>query len=173
MKTNKKTLQTLRRGSLLLAATLLLPLLAALPAQAATLTVTNTNDSGAGSLRHAVSTAASGDTIVFDLPITDAGHNAGSWTIRLLSCGGDDLVWDGGAIVIDKKLTITGPGADILTLFFDNVNTRCALIAALAPPNSPSQASRSLLRLHHLNNNGSVAPSAMTAVPCICATPRS
>ena len=49
-----------------------LPLLAAPAAQAATLTVTNPNDSGAGSLRQAVADAAGGDTIEFgatgDLP---------------------------------------------------------------------------------------------------------
>ena len=39
------------------------------PAAAAnTLTVTNTNDSGAGSLRQAIADAASGDTINFNLP---------------------------------------------------------------------------------------------------------
>ena len=36
------------------------------PVQAATHTVTNTNDSGAGSLREAIAAAASGDTITFN-----------------------------------------------------------------------------------------------------------
>ena len=35
----------------------------------ATVTVTNPNDSGAGSLRDAIASAASGDTIGFDLPL--------------------------------------------------------------------------------------------------------
>ena len=42
--------------------------LAASPVQAATITVTNTNDSGVGSLPQAINDAASGDTITFNLP---------------------------------------------------------------------------------------------------------
>jgi hypothetical protein len=38
-----------------------------LPASAATVTVTNTNDSGPGSLRAAILTANPGDTITFSL----------------------------------------------------------------------------------------------------------
>ena len=37
-------------------------------AHAATITVTNTNDSGAGSLRDAIATANNGDTINFSVP---------------------------------------------------------------------------------------------------------
>ena len=54
-----------------------------------TLTVTNHDDSGPGSLR---------DTIVFDLPAPD--------TITLTTAG----------LLIDKDLTITGPGPDDLTI---------------------------------------------------------
>ena len=63
-----------------------------------TLTVINHDDSGPGSLRDAIANAAPGDTIVFDLPASD--------TITLTSEG----------LVIDKDLTITGPGADQLTV---------------------------------------------------------
>lgn len=65
---------------------------------AATLTVTTTADSGPGSLRDAINTAAPGDTITFTLP-------AGS-TITLTS----------GPLGINKSLTITGPGANQLTV---------------------------------------------------------
>jgi hypothetical protein len=78
-------------------------LLSGNPAPAATLTVTNTNDSGAGSLRQAISNAASGDTINFSLPV-------GS-TITLTS----------GELVIEKNLTINGPGANQLTVSGNNL----------------------------------------------------
>jgi len=61
--------------------------------EAATLTVTNTNDSGPGSLREAVSIASSGDLIQFD-PALDGV------TITLTS----------GEILIDKDATIEGLG---------------------------------------------------------------
>lgn len=73
-------------------------LVTAHPVLGATLTVTNTNDSGAGSLRQAIIDAGSGDTINFDPSV--AG------TISLGS----------GALAIDKSLTIEGPGADLLTV---------------------------------------------------------
>jgi len=71
----------------------------AVPGEAATLTVTNTNDSGAGSLRDAINTAAyEGDTINFAPGV--------SGTITLNS----------GHLVISKNLTINGPGANVLTI---------------------------------------------------------
>ena len=63
--------------------------------QAATLTVTNKNNSGAGSLRQAILSAATGDTINF------AAGLKGS--IQLAS-----------QLILDKNLTINGPGANIL-----------------------------------------------------------
>ena len=60
-----------RRGGIVLLVVLVAGLLGALPAQAATFTVTNTNDSGGGSLRKAIQDAngASGpDTINFNIP---------------------------------------------------------------------------------------------------------
>jgi hypothetical protein len=73
-------------------------LLSATDMPAATITVTNGNDSGAGSLRHAISFDASpGDTINFAPSVT---------TVTLTS----------GELVIDKNLTITGPGANRLTV---------------------------------------------------------
>ena len=63
-----------------------------------TVTVTNHDDNGPGSLRDTIAAAASGDTIVFDLPTPD--------TITLTTAG----------LLIDKDLTITGPGPDDLTI---------------------------------------------------------
>jgi hypothetical protein len=68
-------------------------------ASGATITVTNTNDSGAGSLRQAIADAASGDSIVFSL----AGCPC---TIQPTSTGYE----------INKSLNILGPGADQLSI---------------------------------------------------------
>ena len=73
-------------------------LFAVAPASAATITVTSVNDSGPGSLRAAVAGAAPGDTINFSLPSPS--------TITLT----------GGAITINKALTIAGPGAGRLAI---------------------------------------------------------
>lgn len=65
---------------------------------ASTLHVTTTADSGAGSLRQAIASAAAGDTIDFNLSYPA--------TITLTSA----------ALTINKNLTINGPGADKLTV---------------------------------------------------------
>ena len=75
-------------------------LLNATSARAATITVTNGNDSGAGSLRQAILNALPGDTITFAPSVT---------TVTLTS----------GELAIDKNLTITGPGANRLTVQVD------------------------------------------------------
>ena len=72
-------------------------LLSATDTPAATITVTNGNDIGAGSLRHAILSASSGDTINFAPCLT---------AVTLTS----------GELVITKNLTIIGPGAGRLTV---------------------------------------------------------
>ncbi len=72
---------------------------------AATLTVTNTADAGAGSLRQAITDAATGDTLVFDAGL--AGQ-----TLTLTS---DHLIVSGKSITIDgsalsSQLTLDGNG---------------------------------------------------------------
>jgi predicted outer membrane repeat protein len=71
----------------------------------ATLTVTNTNNSGAGSLRQAIASANSGDTITFDSSLA-------SQTITLTS----------GQLEIDKNLTIDGANARGLTISGNNAS---------------------------------------------------
>jgi predicted outer membrane repeat protein len=80
--------------------------LAALPAHAATFTVSNTNDSGPGSLRQALldaNAAAGADTVNFTV----------SGTITLTS----------GQITVGDSVAITGPGASNLTIT-TNLNGR-------------------------------------------------
>ncbi len=73
-----------------------------LPANAGV--VTNTNDSGPGSLRRAIAAAAPGETITFA-----AGVNG---VITLTS----------GSLVVNKNLTIQGPGAALLTVSGNNAS---------------------------------------------------
>lgn len=62
-------------------------------------TVTNTNDAGPGSLRQAIADVDPGGEITFNIP------GAAPHTITLAS-----------SLIIDKPMTITGPGSDVLTL---------------------------------------------------------
>jgi hypothetical protein len=68
-------------------------------AQAATLIVTTTADSGAGSLRAAIAAASDGDTIQFDAALNGQ-------TIGLTS----------GELAINKNITISGPGPGLLAV---------------------------------------------------------
>lgn len=65
---------------------------------AVTITVMNTNDSGAGSLRAALISANDGDTIDFQAAVTG--------TVTLTT----------GQLVVDKSVVISGPGANNLTV---------------------------------------------------------
>ena len=77
----------------------LLSLFNSASAEASTITVTSAGDSGPGTLRQAILSAAGGDTINFSLPL-------GTAAITLTS---DELV-------ITKNLAINGPGANLLTV---------------------------------------------------------
>jgi CSLREA domain-containing protein len=83
------------------------------PAATATITVNcgptvviNTNDSGAGSLRSVINAACPGATITFNIPTSDPGFVDGVYNITLTSA----------ELVISKNLTITGLGANALTI---------------------------------------------------------
>ncbi len=73
--------------------------LIALSTQAATITVTNTNDGGAGSLRQALADAVDGDTINF--------HS---------SLNGQRITLTSGDLLVNKNVTISGPGANSLAV---------------------------------------------------------
>jgi len=68
----------------------------AIPVHATTISVTNKNDSGPGSLRRALAIANNGDTITF----------AVTGTITLTS----------GGLLIGKNVAISGPGNDRLSI---------------------------------------------------------
>jgi hypothetical protein len=96
-----------------------------MPARAATITVTNTHDSGPGSFRQALRAANDGDTI--NLAVTG--------TITLTS----------GGLPINKNITISGPGPDQLSidgnqalLVFGVFPGRAATISGLTVRNAQS-----------------------------------
>src|SRR5215472_10990347 len=70
-----------------------------------TLTVLNTLDKGAGSLRDTITGAKSGDTIVFDP-----------------SLNGDTITLTSDQLEINKNLDIEGPGASLLTISGNDAN---------------------------------------------------
>ena len=71
----------------------------AIQVHATTITVINTNDSGPGSLRQALVDAHDGDTVDFDPALKGQ-------TITLITA----------ELVINKSITISGPGASLLTV---------------------------------------------------------
>ena len=73
--------------------------LIALSTQAATITVMNTNDSAADSLRQAIADAVNGDTINFDS-----------------SLNGQTITLTSGELLVSKSVTINGPGPNNLTV---------------------------------------------------------
>ena len=112
---NMKTLFFKRALRLILILVLTSTFWGTLPAQtvrAATITVTNANDSGAGSLRQAIIDATAGDTITFDASLDGA-------TITLAS-----------EIAIDKNLTIDGSGLSSQIRVSGDDSTRVFLISS-------------------------------------------
>src|SRR5438105_1571792 len=104
---------------------------------AATITVTSTADSGAGTLRAGIAAAAAGDTIDFSASLT-----------------GQSIVLTSGEISIDKALTISGPGAQNLTVN-GGFSSRIFNVTALA-----ATVSISGLTLAH-GNSGASSGGAM------------
>ncbi|MGC1783072.1 MAG: choice-of-anchor Q domain-containing protein [Acidobacteriaceae bacterium] len=118
---------TYRSGIFLCALVLVLTVLGSRAAYATTYTVTDTTDNAtdSGSLRYAVNTAVDGDTITF-----------------LNVIGTITLTPANGALIISHSITITGPGAGLLTISGNNattvfiVNSGTVSISGLAIANS-------------------------------------
>src|ERR1043165_6678954 len=79
---------------------------------AATIPVTNTNDSGTGSLRQAITDAQPGDTILFDIPTSDPAYDASAHTWTIATAG----------LTISKDLTIDGGQQKIVVQW---ISKRC------------------------------------------------
>ena len=77
-------------------------LISAQAATVSTITVTNLNDSGAGSLRQAIADASASDTIDFNVT--------------------GKIILTSGQLTINKDLTISGPGEDQLTISGNDVS---------------------------------------------------
>src|ERR1700759_2971135 len=93
----------------------------AVPSAALAATVTNTADSGAGSLRDAITASVAGDTINF-----------------APSLNGQTITLTGGPLTIDHTLTISGPGAGNLTITNATVNGSADFDINIVPPTSTS-----------------------------------
>ena len=107
-------------------------------ASAATFSVTNCNDSGAGSLRNAVTAAASGDTINFALsPICS--------TITLAS-----------TIDINKDQIIDGPGAGTLAVLTGPLTGTTQNQSTLTLSGGAQQNLTSLININAVNSNVNV-----------------
>jgi hypothetical protein len=126
-------------------------LLSATDAPAGTLTVTNGNDSGAGSLRRAILFALPGDTINFAPSVT---------TVNLTS---DELA-------INKDLTIIGPGANRLTVqrSTDDLDFRIFHITPSTVTVSISGLTISNGRVSFLDDGGGIrSAGVLTLTECI------
>lgn len=73
--------------------------------------VTSTDDSGPGSLRQALLDAQDGDTITFDIPPA----NPSSAPLSTVA-----IVLTSGELVINKNITVSGPGANVLEIMRDS-----------------------------------------------------
>jgi hypothetical protein len=124
----------------------------ALPANI--IVVTNTNDSGPGSLRQALVDANDGDTIDFDS-----------------SLNGQTITLTSGQLVLDKSVTISGPGANLLAVD-GNANDR---IFSINPGSNPGETviiSGLTIRNGHAvtgNDGGGIlnVSATLTVIGCI------
>ncbi len=126
MKKTTSILQNIRFRGLLAALAFFICLASTQSTTAATYTVTNTLDSGAGSLRQAVLDAngtAANDVIVFNIPAASCNATTGVCTITLTTT--EIIVTNNGTLTINgtgaNRLTISGGGAR--RIFYSNLAT--------------------------------------------------
>ena len=118
--------------------------------------VSNVNDSGAGSLRQAIASAAAGQTIAFALPIPS--------TIAVVAAS--------GPYVLNKTLQIYGPGQNLLTitgndaveLFTVRTNTHAA-IAGVSLTHGASPNGGAILNRGYLTIDSSTIAFNHTTIP--------
>lgn len=97
----------------------------------ATITVTSTADSGAGSLRQALADAASGDTIVFDAITFPAQTETVIYLASQLSMPAKSLTIDGGETWTNngvKKTRVVVDGQSAYRCFYASLNDSSAII---------------------------------------------
>lgn len=104
-----------------------------------TITVTNTNDSGAGSLRQAISDALSNDTINF---------------------GVSGTIFVNSYLPISKNLTIEGPGASVLAI--DGGNTTRIFEDDLSTYNTVTISGLEIRNANGLNYGGAISGDYIT-----------
>ncbi|HBB87720.1 MAG TPA: hypothetical protein DC047_08910, partial [Blastocatellia bacterium] len=122
--------------------------------------VTTNADSGAGSLRKAIQDACAGSTITFDMT---PGHVVSPITLT------------SGELLIDKNLTIQGPGANLLTVqrstaggtpnfrIFDIASSFTVNISALTISNG--NLNGAVIPAAGSDKNASVTPNIFVVVP--------
>ena len=118
-------------------------------ADAATLTVTNTADNGAGSLRGVIAMATDGDTIQFDAALN-----------------GQTIALTGGQLVIDQNITINGPGPALLTVSRVSTAERFRIFSVM-PGRTVTLAGLTISGGHTAGSSGIANAATLTISNCI------
>ena len=129
--------------------------ISATSALAATFTVTNTNDSGAGSLRDAITQAntnAQADTINFDPAVFNVARTITLTSGELTITSDNQNPGDG------RLVTINGPGANLLTISGNNAEPDISYSGN--PQDSTANANVTMNGMTLRDGNGAGQPAA-------------
>lgn len=151
--------------------TILFTLIFSLNATAETLTVTNNNDTGAGSLRQAVSDAVDGDEIVFDAALFDTTITFGSaisitQDIQITGIVGNVITLDGNDAT--RHFTISGATVEISNLTLTNGNA--APGGSMSLTGSNVTITNSMLINNNSGSNGGAIDNGTTTLTLINST---